>query len=74
MKSTLHFNLNLPEDKEAFEDALNGSNYKRILQELDKEMRKMTKYEDLDDKEQKIVDILRTLLYDELNEYKIDIY
>ena len=41
MKAILKFNL--PEDREEYESAINGSEYKMVLRDLDERMRRFVK-------------------------------
>lgn len=69
MKAILEFNL--PEDEESHSDALNGSKYKFILQHIDSKLRSLEKHSDVDSIS---IDEVRTMIYNQLNEYNIELY
>jgi macrodomain Ter protein organizer (MatP/YcbG family) len=68
MKAILEFNLD--EERQQFEDAVDGWKWKCIVSELDNELRTRTKYAS-DDTSQEVVDALikvRDFLRESLNE------
>lgn len=71
MKATLEFNL--PEDDAEFYCANKGSAMLNVLWELQQELRKMYKYEELNEDEYKIVERMRDFLNDSLNDHEINL-
>ena len=71
MKATLEFNL--PEDEAEYYCANKGTAMLNVLWELQQELRKMYKYEELNEDEFKIVERLRDFLNDSLNEHEINL-
>ena len=66
MKTVLEFSM--PEDKVEFENAYKGSNYKRVIEELDQRLRSLHKYQD----QHTIgVEEVRAILVELLNEYAV---
>lgn len=71
MKATLEFNL--PEEDAEFYCATKGTAMLNVLWELEQELRKLYKYEQLNEDEFKIVERLREFLNDSLNEHEINL-
>ena len=71
MKATLEFNL--PEDEAEFYCANKGTAMLNVLWELQQELRKLYKYEELNEDEWKIVERLRNFLNDSLNDHEINL-
>jgi len=63
MKAILEFNL--PEEEEQHADAINGTQYKFAIQELDEYLRRRLKYEKLSNYDE--VNAIRTELHNILN-------
>ena len=57
MKATLEFNL--PEDKYEWENAVNADRMMRALWDINDELRKLWKYEELNEDEWNMVDRIR---------------
>lgn len=72
MKAVLSFNL--PEEEEAHKDALNGSLFKFVLQDLDNELRGKIKYMDLPEAIHGTLQEIRDKLHELCNERDIDIW
>lgn len=71
MKATLEFNL--PEDDAEFYCATKGTAMLNVLWELQQELRKLYKYEELNEDEYKIVERMRDFLNDSLNDHEINL-
>ena len=71
MKVKLTFNL--PEDEAEYYCANKGTAMLNVLWELQQELRKMYKYEELNEDEYKIVERMRDFLNDSLNEHEINL-
>lgn len=71
MKAILEFNL--PEDEAEFYCATKGTAMLNVLWELQQELRKLYKYEELNEDEYKIVERLRDFLNDSLNDHEINL-
>ena len=71
MKATLEFNL--PEDEAEYYCANKGTAMLNVLWEIQQELRKMYKYEELSEDEFKIVERMRDFLNDSLNEHEINL-
>ena len=71
MKAKLTFNL--PEDEVEYYCANKGTAMLNVLWELRDELRKMYKYEELNEDEWKIVERMRDFLNDSLNEHEINL-
>ena len=71
MKATLEFNL--PEDEAEFYCAIKGTAMLNVLWELQQELRKMYKYEELNKDETLIVERMRNFLNDSLNDHEINL-
>lgn len=69
MKATLKFNL--PEDQADFDFAIQGSNMYSALWDISQELRTLYKYEELDEKEWKMVERIRDKFYEILDENQI---
>lgn len=63
--------FNLPEEREDFEVALNGSTYKVILNTIDTELRNKLKYEEVAQKEAEIYEYVRRMINDLESEYNL---
>lgn len=64
MKASLIFKL--PEEKEEFDNALNGTNYRGALEEVDNYLRSRIKYEDLDEPVRVALEAVRVKIREEL--------
>jgi len=71
MKAKLTFNL--PEDEVEYYCANKGTAMLNVLWELRDELRKMYKYEELNEDEWKIVERMRDFLNDSLNNHEINL-
>jgi len=71
MKALLEFNL--PEDEAEFYCANKGTAMLNVLWELQQELRKLYKYEELNEDEWKIVERLRNFLNDSLNDNDVNL-
>ena len=71
MKATLEFNL--PEDEAEFYCAIKGTAMLNVLWELQQELRKMYKYEELNKDEMLIVERMRNFLNDSLNDNDVNL-
>ena len=71
MKAILEFNL--PEDEAEFYCATKGTAMLNVLWELQQELRKLYKYEELNEDEYKIVERMRDFLNDSLNDHEINL-
>ena len=71
MKAILEFNL--PEDEHEFYCANKGKDMFVVLWNLQQELRKLYKYEELNEDEYKIVERLRDFLNDSLNDHEINL-
>ena len=71
MKALLEFNL--PEDESEFYCANKGTAMLNVLWELQQELRKLYKYEELNQDEYKIVERLRNFLNDSLNDNDVNL-
>jgi hypothetical protein len=71
MKAILEFNL--PEDEAEYYCANKGTAMLNVLWELRDELRKMYKYEELNEDEWKIVERMRDFLNDSLNNHEINL-
>ncbi len=71
MKATLEFNL--PEDDAEFYCATKGTAMLNVLWELQQELRKLYKYEELNEDEYKIVERMRDFLNDSLNDNDVNL-
>lgn len=71
MKATLEFNL--PEDEAEFYCANKGTAMLNVLWELQQELRKLYKYEELNEDEWKIVERMRNFLNDSLNDNDVNL-
>ena len=71
MKALLEFNL--PEDEHEFYCATKGQAMLNVLWEMQAELRKLYKYEELNEDEWKIVERLQDFLNDSLNENEINL-
>jgi hypothetical protein len=69
MKATLEFQL--PEDQTEFDFAIQGSNMYSALWDISQELRTLYKYEELDEKEWKMVERIRDKFYEILDENQI---
>jgi hypothetical protein len=70
MKATLSFTL--PEDNEEFKHAHSGSNYLRIIEEIQGYLRTKLKYESdkYTEDQIKVLEEVRSKLYEFINEYE----
>ena len=71
MKAILEFNL--PEDEAEYYCAAKGTAMLNVLWELQQELRKLYKYEELNEDEYKIVERMRDFLNDSLNDHEINL-
>ena len=71
MKAILEFNL--PEDEAEFYCANKGTAMLNVLWEIQQELRKLYKYEELNQDEYKIVERLRNFLNDSLNDNDVNL-
>lgn len=71
MTTTLTFSL--PEESEELKDALDGSNIKSVIWELDQFLRSKIKYSDLSDEQYATYNEIRDELYRILNEREVSI-
>jgi hypothetical protein len=71
MKATIEFNL--PEDEAEFYCANKGTAMLNVLWELQQELRKLYKYEELNEDEYKIVERMRDFLNNSLNDHEINL-
>ena len=71
MKAILEFNL--PEDDAEFYCANKGTAMLNVLWELQQELRKLYKYEELNEDEYKIVERMRDFLNDSLNDNDVNL-
>lgn len=71
MKATLEFNL--PDEQHEFYCATKGQDMISVLWELQQELRKLYKYEELNEDEYKIVERLQSFLNNSLNEHEINL-
>lgn len=71
MKAILEFNL--PEDEAEFYCANKGTAMLNVLWEIQQELRKLYKYEELNEDEYKIVERLRDFLNDSLNDNDVNL-
>ena len=71
MKAILEFNL--PEDEAEYYCANTGTAMLNVLWELQQELRKMYKYEELNKDEMLIVERMRDFLNDSLNDHEINL-
>ena len=71
MKALLEFNL--PEDESEFYCANKGTAMLNVLWEIQQELRKLYKYEELNQDEYKIVERLRNFLNDSLNDNDVNL-
>jgi len=69
MKATLEFNL--PDEQEEFDLCLKARNYFCVLWDLDQELRKKVKYENIPEKEKEIYQAVRDCLWNIMNENDI---
>lgn len=72
MKAILEFNL--PEDTTSHEDALNGTQWKFIVTQLDQTLRDKLKYGDLPSSVHKALAEIRTHLNDLCDDYNLNIH
>lgn len=72
MKAKLEFNL--PDDQHDFDLAIQGSKMYSALWDISQELRKLWKYEELNDDEWKMVERIRDKFYEILddNQIKLD--
>lgn len=71
MKAILEFNL--PEDEAEYYCANKGTAMLNVLWELQQGLRKLYKYEELNEEEFKIVERMRDFLNNSLNEHEINL-
>jgi hypothetical protein len=71
MKAKLTFNL--PEDEHEYYCATKGMDMFSVLWQINQELRKLYKYEELNEDECKIVERLQDYLNDSLNENEINL-
>ena len=71
MKAIIEFNL--PDEQHEFYCATKGQDMISVLWELQQELRKLYKYEQLNKDETLIVERLRDFLNDSLNEHEINL-
>lgn len=71
MKAILEFNL--PDEQHEFYCATKGQDMISVLWELQQELRKLYKYEELNEDEYKIVERLQSFLNNNLNENEINL-
>ena len=71
MKATLEFNL--PEDKYEWENAVNADRMMRALWDINDELRKLWKYEELNEDEWNMVDRIREKFNEIINENQIQL-
>jgi len=71
MKATIEFNL--PDEEAEYYCATKGQAMLNVLWELQQELRKMYKYEELNEDEMLIVERMRDFLNDSLNEHEINL-
>ena len=71
MKALLEFNL--PEDEAEFYCAIKGTAMLNVLWELQQELRKLYKYEELNKDEMLIVERMRNFLNDSLNDNDVNL-
>lgn len=72
MRSILEFTL--PEESEEYMDALRGSRYHGVLQELDNHLRAKLKYEDLPSEQAKIYEEIRSKLVELCSDSDVTIW
>jgi len=65
MKATLEFNL--PEENEEHFDALNGSKWRALLQDLDNELRLKMKHGELSEEAYKAYEYIRNWIHEYAN-------
>lgn len=71
-KATITFNI--PEEQTDFHDAVHASDYKAVIWDLDQKLRSKIKYdESIDNQTELAFEIVRAMLYDLLNQYKVTI-
>lgn len=71
MKATLEFNL--PEEQHDFDLAIQGGKMYSALWHISQELRKLWKYEELNDDEWKMVERIRDKFYEILNQHNINL-
>ena len=71
MKLTMTYNL--PDEKEAYERAYEGLAMHSLLSDLQQELRKKIKYEEMSDEKQEAYEEIMGLLYELLDDHCIDI-
>jgi len=71
MKATLEFNL--PDEEAEFYCATKGTAMLNVLWEMQQELRKLWKYEELSDEEQLIVERIREFFFSSLEEHEINL-
>ena len=71
-KATITFTL--PEEQQDFHDAVHASDYKNVIWDLDQKLRSKIKYdESIDNQTELAFEMVRAMLYDLLNQYKVTI-
>jgi len=68
MRAYLSFDLEKPEDRESFQDAQKGSQYKWCLDEIFNKLRSMSKYED---KDQIAIEEMREIISEIMKENEV---
>lgn len=71
MRATLSFNL--PEERDEFNLANNGSLYSVVLHDIDQHLRAKLKYETLSENDYKIYEELRSKLHSLASDYGVSI-
>lgn len=69
MKTTLHFNCEDPDDREALDICLEAGSVKSALHDFEMQLRAIYKYEEHSDEVEKMVERIRGLFYDSLGEF-----
>jgi hypothetical protein len=74
MKAILEFNL--PEDQEEFDAASKAWKYRAAVSQVDRYLRDQLKYnsDNLQDNEYKLLEALRTRLYQDFQEHDVELY
>jgi len=69
MKTTLHFDCEDPDDREALDICLEAGSVKSALHDFEMQLRAIYKYEEHSDEIHNMVERIRSLFYDSLGEY-----
>ena len=74
MKAILEFNL--PEDQEEFDASSKAWKYRAAVSQFDRYLRDQLKYnsDNLQDNEYKLLEALRTRLYQDFQEHDVELY